>query len=124
VLANAESTKKEVETGIPLRVSNTRARGAKAWYHCGSWYGIFVNRPKEISPLPDETQPYTSVNINTAEAAAHNVVHLNLSRFDAIHVPRVWTLSFAMTEKPARQNPITVKSSNISDGLWFLFFVK
>jgi hypothetical protein len=53
------------------------------------------------------------VNTNTAEAAAHSVVHLNLSRFDAIQVPRVWTLSFAITENPARQNPTTVKSSNI-----------
>ena len=70
-------------------------------------------RPNEMSPFPDETQPYTSVNTNTAEAAAQRVVHLNLSRFDAIQVPRVWTLSLAITENPAKQNPTTVKSSNI-----------
>ena len=73
-------------------------------------YGILVNRPYEMSPLP-EYQPYTMVKIKTVDAAAHSVVHLNFSRLEAIQVPRVWTLSFAMTEKPARVNPMMVKSS-------------
>ena len=63
-----------------------------------------------MSPLP-EYQPYTMVKIKTVEAAAHSVVHLNFSRLEAIQVPRVWTLSFAITEKPARVNPTMVKSS-------------
>ena len=63
-----------------------------------------------MSPLP-VYQPYTMVKIKTVEAAAHSVVHLNFSRLEAIQVPRVWTLSFAITEKPARVNPTMVKSS-------------
>ena len=52
VEAKADRTKNEVETGMPFLVKKTKARGAKAWYHCGSMYGILVKRPKEISQSP------------------------------------------------------------------------
>ena len=38
------------------------------------------------------------VTDNTKEAANHKVYHLNFSLFDEIHVPKVWTLSLAITE--------------------------
>jgi len=31
--ANADNTRKDVETGIPFLVSKIKAKGSKAWYH-------------------------------------------------------------------------------------------
>ena len=45
VEAKADRTRNDVETGMPRRVNKTSAKGATAWYHWGSMYGILVNRP-------------------------------------------------------------------------------
>ena len=54
-------------------------------------------------------QPYHSAHNKTDEAAIHIVFQLNLSLFDAIHVPRVCTESFAITEYAANRKPTAIQ---------------
>ena len=63
-------------------------------------------------------QPYHSVYNKTAEAAPHIIFQLNLSLFEAIHVPRVCTESFAITAYPAKRNPTAIH--RVSASIFYL----
>ncbi len=108
-----------MDTGIPNLVSTSSIAGAKAWYHCTSTYGIFVNLPYEISP-PYAVQPYQIAQRRTAEAAAHIILQSKRSLLEAIHVPSVCTESFAITAYDARKNPIVIHTNSMYTSLLFL----